>query len=153
MDTTPFWHSLSAATRQKRIAALSPLAYDVTQNNGTEPPFYGANRHQKKEGIYIDIISSEPLFCTQDQFDSGSGWPSFTQPISTQSITEHPDNSAGMQRIEVRSRIGNCHLGHVFPDGPPPTGKRYCINAIALDFIPKDLLASQGYDAFLNRFS
>ena len=132
--------------------ALTPLQYDVTQNCGTEPPFDNEYWDNKKTGLYVDIVSGEPLFSSNDKFDSGTGWPSFTRPLKPEDVLEKVDNSHGMLRVEVRSRDGNSHLGHVFNDGPLPTGRRYCINSAALRFIPKEDLAKEGYGAFERLF-
>jgi methionine-R-sulfoxide reductase len=130
---------------------LSPLAYHVTQENGTERPFTSEFEHNSKEGIYVDIVSGEPLFSSKDQFDSGCGWPSFTQPIST--IVRKNDTSHFMFRTEVRSLIADSHLGHVFDDGPKDRGGlRYCINGAALRFIAKEDLKQEGYEEYLHLF-
>jgi methionine-R-sulfoxide reductase len=131
---------------------LTPEQYDVTQNCGTEPPFQNAYWDNHAEGIYVDIVSGEPLFCSRDKFDSGTGWPSFTKPIDNASVTQKPDASFGMDRTEVRSAQSNSHLGHLFDDGPGPTGLRYCINSAALRFIPKDRMQAQGYGDYLKLF-
>jgi len=124
----------------------------VTCLGWTEPPFRNAYWNHHEPGIYVDIISGEPLFSSLDKFDSGTGWPSFVRPISYEFIRELPDHSHGLYRIEVRSRFGDSHLGHVFDDGPPPTGKRYCINSSALRFIPVDRMEEEGYGEFLEPF-
>lgn len=132
---------------------LSSLSYEVTQEEGTEPPFKNPFFDSKKEGIYVDIVSGEPLFSSIDKYDSKTGWPSFTRPLVKDNIVEHVDKSLGEIRTEVRSKLASSHLGHVFDDGPAPTGLRYCINSASLKFIPKEELKKAGYGEFLSLFS
>ena len=131
------------------IAALSEEQFWVTQENGTERPGTGALLNNKQPGLYVDIVSGEPLFTSGAKFDSGCGWPSFTKPVETQNVKELRDNSLGMVRVEVRSLHGDSHLGHVFPDGPQARGGlRYCINSASLRFIHRDDLEAEGYGAY-----
>jgi peptide-methionine (R)-S-oxide reductase len=134
------------------VASLSPEQYRVTQESATERPGTGEYLHNKEPGIYVDIVSGEPLFASSDKFESGCGWPSFTRPIEPAHVTELRDVSHGMVRIEVRSAHGDSHLGHVFPDGPPDRGGlRYCINSASLRFVPRAEMEAQGYGAWLDQ--
>lgn len=134
------------------IAKLSPEQYRVTQQNGTERPGTGEYLDNKAPGIYVDVVSGEPLFASSDKYESGCGWPSFTRPIEPAHVSELKDASLGMLRTEVRSAQGDSHLGHVFPDGPKAQGGlRYCINSASLRFVPRERMAQEGYEAYLDQ--
>jgi methionine-R-sulfoxide reductase len=131
---------------------LTKDQYRVTRECGTETPFQNAYWDNHKAGIYVDLITGEPLFSSLDKFDSGTGWPSFTKPISKERVVEKRDSSFGMERTEVRTSKSNSHLGHIFEDGPPPTGERYCVNSAALRFVPVEKLKEEGYGEYLSLF-
>ncbi len=142
------WHETEAELRER----LTDLQYRVTREDATEPPFHNKYWDNKEDGIYVDIVSGEPLFSSRDKYNSGTGWPSFTRPIHSENVQERLDRRYGTTRVEIRSTTADSHLGHVFKDGPPPTGLRYCINSAALRFIPREQLEAEGYGHYLHLF-
>lgn len=146
------WQNFTKPSEAELRKVLSPLQYDVTQEEGTERAFQNEYWDNKAEGIYVDIVSGEPLFSSNDKYKSGTGWPSFTKPLMAENIVEKTDYKLLLPRTEVRSKLGDSHLGHVFEDGPEPTGLRYCMNSAALRFVPKEDLEAEGYGEFMSEF-
>ena len=151
-SVTPWTGNFSMPDDAQLRARLTPLQYEVTQKEDTERPFNNDYWENKSEGIYVDIVSGEPLFSSTDKFKSGTGWPSFTRPIDDNAISAHSDIRFFMKRTELKSSMAGSHLGHLFEDGPEPTGQRYCINSASLRFVPKAELEAQGYGDYLTLF-
>ena len=151
---TTSWNSFTEEQKQKRIKELTPIQYEVTQEEGTERPYDNAYHDNKEPGIYVDIVSGEPLFLSIDKYDSGTGWPSFVRPVDERAVTLHEDKQLFSVRTEVRSRIADSHLGHVFDDGPQDRGgKRYCMNSAALRFVGMSSMEAEGYGAYIERLN
>lgn len=149
---TTWQHAYKTDGKARRLEQLSPEQRRITQKDGTEPAFKNAYWDNKKPGIYVDVVSGEPLFSSKDKYKSGTGWPSFVRTINNNAVNYKADHTLFSKRTEVRSKLANSHLGHVFDDGPVPTGKRYCINSAALKFIPAEQLKEKGYGEYVGLF-
>ncbi len=146
------WMNFTKPADSELKKKLTPLQYEVTQHEGTERPFNNEYWNNHAAGIYVDVVSGEPLFSSLDKFESGTGWPSFTRPLEPANVVNKTDHKFFMERTEVRSKHANSHLGHLFDDGPPPTGQRYCMNSASMRFIPVDKLEAEGYGQYLKLF-